>query len=70
MDEARILFGVCSDRSRINGLKLVCRKFCIICTCNICNMQKNFFTVSVMEHWNRLPRLVVESPSMEILRPV
>ena len=30
-------------------------------------MQKNFFTVKVMEHWNRLPREVVESP-MEIFK--
>jgi len=32
------------------------------------NMEKNFFTVRVMEHWNRLPREVVESPSMEIFK--
>ena len=31
-------------------------------------MQKSFFTVRVMEHWNRLPREAVESPSMEIFK--
>ena len=30
------------------------------------NMRKNFFPLRVMEHWNRLPREVVESPSLEI----
>ncbi|KFQ75658.1 hypothetical protein N335_05197, partial [Phaethon lepturus] len=32
------------------------------------NMRKNFFTVRVMEHWNRLPREVVESPSLETVK--
>ena len=32
------------------------------------NKQKNAFTVRMTEHWNRLPREVVESPSMEIFK--
>ncbi|KFV75257.1 hypothetical protein N308_06673, partial [Struthio camelus australis] len=42
-----------------NGHKLNHRKFHL-------NLRKNFFTVRVTEHWNRLPREVVESPSLEI----
>jgi len=32
------------------------------------NMRKSFFPLRIMEHWNRLPREVVESPSLEILK--
>ena len=32
------------------------------------NMRKNFFTLRVMEHWNRLPRGAGESPSLEIFK--
>ena len=49
-----------SDRTRGSRHKLKHRKFQL-------NMQ-NFFTLRVTEHWNRLPRGIVESPSLEIFK--
>ncbi|KFV88496.1 hypothetical protein N308_06483, partial [Struthio camelus australis] len=44
-----------------NGHKLKHRKFHL-------KLRKNFFTVRVPEHWSRLPREAVESPSLEIFK--
>jgi len=60
-DGAKLFSVVPSDRTGGNRHKLKHGKF-------FPNTRKNFFTVRLTEHWNRLPRVVVESPSLEIFK--
>jgi len=60
-DGAKLFLVVPSDRTRGSEHKLKYRKFQL-------NMRKNFFPLRTTEHWNRLPREAVDSPTLEIFQ--
>jgi len=51
----------CSDRTRSNGFELQEGRFRL-------NIRKKFFRMKCVKHWTRLPREVVDAPSLEIFK--
>ncbi|KFW73615.1 hypothetical protein AS28_12176, partial [Pygoscelis adeliae] len=60
-DGSKLFSRACCDRARGNGFKLKGGRLRL-------DMRKTFFTLRVVKHWHRLPREVVDAPSLETFR--
>ena len=60
-DGERLFSRACCNKTRSNGFKIEGGRFRL-------EIRKKFFTMRVIEHWNRLPRKVVEAPSLETFK--
>jgi len=60
-DGDRLLSRACCNRTRSNGFKLKERRFRL-------DRRKKFFTMRAVKHCHRLPREVVDAPSLETFK--
>ena len=60
-DGESLFSRACCNRTRSNGFKIERGRFRL-------EIRKNFFTMRVVEHWHRLPREVVNAPSLETFK--